>query len=64
MSFIEQDRLIKEKRRVKNLSNRQALERQMEEKKLLNDLDHDYSIKKKEKQFATSLKIIKGDLPI
>lgn len=46
------------------MSNRQTLERQMEERKLLNDLDHDYSIKKKEKQFATSLKIIKSEMPI
>ena len=64
MSFIEQDRLMKERRRVKQLSNRQALEKQMEEKKLLNDLDHDFSIKKKEKQFATSLKMIKNEMPI
>jgi hypothetical protein len=64
MSFIEQDRLMKERRRVKQLSNRQALEKQMEEKKLLNDFDHDFSIKKKEKQFATSLKMIKNEMPI
>ncbi len=36
----------------------------MEEKKLLNDLDHDFSVKKKEKQFATSLKMIKDEMPI
>jgi D-ribose pyranose/furanose isomerase RbsD len=36
----------------------------MEERKLLNDLDHDFSVKRKEKQFATSLKIIKNEMPI
>jgi len=64
MSFLEQDRLMKERRRVKQVSNRQALERQMEERKLLQDMEHDYSVKRKEKQFATSLKIIKNEMPI
>ena len=64
MSFLEQDRLMKERRRVKQVTNRQALERQMEERKLLQDMEHDYSVKRKEKQFATSLKIIKNEMPI
>lgn len=55
---------MKERRRVKQVSNRQALERQMEERKLLQDMEHDYSVKRKEKQFATSLKIIKNEMPI
>ncbi len=55
---------MKERRRVKKVSNRQALERQMEERKLLQDMEHDYSVKRKEKQFATSLKIIKNEMPI
>ena len=60
MSFMEQDRLMKERRRVKQLSNREALERQMEEKKLLRELDHDFSLKRREGQFATSIKMIKA----
>jgi len=36
----------------------------MEERKLLQDMEHDYSVKRKEKQFATSMKIIKNEMPI